>query len=155
MESAWIQAGELKNMGQSWDGVVGRAVVVGRDTTINVLMYTKKYYLFMPSHLPLSPFPPRATETRLLYHSFARRQLLETTATMATAAPSSGSVPNRGPSLMALMWVCTVVSSITIVLRFVFRARKAIIGWDDLFMLVALVRPPFIPPSLSPAVDFR
>lgn len=51
---------------------------------------------------------------------------------------------------MALMWVCTVVSSITIVLRFVFRARKAIIGWDDLFMLVALVCPPLIPPSLSP-----
>jgi hypothetical protein len=54
-------------------------------------------------------------------------------------ATTTDSVPDRGNILMVQIWVLTVVASITVVLRFVFRAQKSIIGWDDLFTLLSTV----------------
>ncbi|XPS75893.1 hypothetical protein M3J07_007957 [Ascochyta lentis] len=45
-----------------------------------------------------------------------------------------GSVPDRGPTLIVMMWTLTSLSFFTVVLRFIFRARKRQIGWDDIFM---------------------
>ena len=44
------------------------------------------------------------------------------------------SVPDRGPALIVMMWSLTSLSFFTVVLRFIFRARKRQIGWDDVFM---------------------
>jgi hypothetical protein len=49
-------------------------------------------------------------------------------------------VPDRGPALIVTMWSLTTISFITVVLRFVFRARKRQIGWDDIFMGTTWVR---------------
>jgi hypothetical protein len=44
------------------------------------------------------------------------------------------SIPDRGPALIFMMWALTSLSFVTVVLRFIFRARKKQIGWDDIFM---------------------
>ncbi|CAN9395515.1 hypothetical protein CC77DRAFT_1062215 [Alternaria alternata] len=46
----------------------------------------------------------------------------------------AASIPDRGPALVFLMWALTFISFVTVVLRFIFRARKNQIGWDDIFM---------------------
>ena len=46
----------------------------------------------------------------------------------------AASVPDRGPALIVMMWALTSLSFFTVILRFVFRARKKQIGWDDIFM---------------------
>jgi hypothetical protein len=53
---------------------------------------------------------------------------------------SDGPLPDRGQPLIIMMWILTVLSSITVVMRFYFRLQKSIIGWDDLFMLLSMVR---------------
>jgi hypothetical protein len=59
----------------------------------------------------------------------------------ALTSTSTANLPqgNRGPQLIALLWVLTSVAGATVVARFVFRARKAVIGWDDIFMLISMV----------------
>lgn len=59
---------------------------------------------------------------------------------MYTTKAAAEGVPDRGVNLIVMMWFLTVVSSVTIVMRLVFRARKATTGWDDCFMLLAMVR---------------
>ncbi|OBT54627.1 hypothetical protein VE04_05922 [Pseudogymnoascus sp. 24MN13] len=54
-------------------------------------------------------------------------------------AASTASVPDRGIQLMVLMWVMTILASITVVMRFIFRAQKSIIGYDDLFMFISMI----------------
>ncbi|KAH6676314.1 integral membrane protein [Halenospora varia] len=58
---------------------------------------------------------------------------------MDTTKAAAEGVPDRGVNLIVMMWFLTVVSSVTIVMRLVFRARKATTGWDDCFMLLAML----------------
>ncbi|KAH8678636.1 hypothetical protein BGZ60DRAFT_555217 [Tricladium varicosporioides] len=58
---------------------------------------------------------------------------------MNTTKAEPEKVPDRGVNLIVMMWILTVVSSMTIVMRLFFRARMAIIGWDDCFMLLAML----------------
>lgn len=51
-------------------------------------------------------------------------------------------IADRGPQLTAILWVLTGASTITVIFRFIARAQKAGVGWDDFFMLVALVSYP-------------
>ncbi|KAI9750543.1 MAG: hypothetical protein M4579_006433 [Chaenotheca gracillima] len=55
------------------------------------------------------------------------------------AGVEGGKIPDRGPQLMSLLWILTVTSTVTVILRFITRARRDSIGWDDFFMLVALI----------------
>ena len=48
---------------------------------------------------------------------------------------------DRGPELMVIVWVLTGLSTITVVMRLASRGIRATFGWNDSFMLVALVRP--------------
>ena len=50
------------------------------------------------------------------------------------------SIPDRGPTLIVMMWTLTSLSFVTVVLRFIFRARKRQVGWDDIFMGTTWVR---------------
>ncbi|KAL1962582.1 hypothetical protein VTN77DRAFT_9375 [Rasamsonia byssochlamydoides] len=52
---------------------------------------------------------------------------------------SNTAVPDRGPQLIAILWVLTGASTVTVIFRFIARAQKAVMGWDDVFMLVALL----------------
>ncbi|KAH6644813.1 hypothetical protein C7974DRAFT_28274 [Boeremia exigua] len=53
---------------------------------------------------------------------------------MNRVSQRDGPVPDRGPALIVMMWVLTALSLATVILRFYFRARRAQIGWDDIFM---------------------
>ena len=57
----------------------------------------------------------------------------------AMPPPSPSPVPDRGPNLMALLWVTTGLSFGVVLLRFAQRISRARIGWDDYFMLLAMV----------------
>lgn len=56
-------------------------------------------------------------------------------------AHNGGQVADRGPELMVIVWVLTGLSTITVVMRLASRGIRATFGWNDSFMLVALVRP--------------
>lgn len=91
----------------------------------------------------LLPLNPLHNSHDCVFHFIISYSLFQTFALLSDAAMANatGSVPDRGPSLMILMWVLTIIASITVVLRFIFRAQKSIIGYDDIFMLVSMVRP--------------
>lgn len=49
-------------------------------------------------------------------------------------------VPDRGPQLMALLWVMTGIATLMVILRFIARYQKSVVGgFDDIFMLIAMV----------------
>jgi hypothetical protein len=50
-----------------------------------------------------------------------------------------GSVPDRGPALIVLMWTLVSLSFIAVVFRFASRATKRLMGWDDFFMATTWV----------------
>ena len=53
---------------------------------------------------------------------------------------STTSVEDRGPSLIAMTWIFTVLASSAVVTRLVLRFRRSSIDWDDIFMCLAAVR---------------
>jgi hypothetical protein len=54
--------------------------------------------------------------------------------------PSPPPVPDRAPYLEALLWAMTGISIGVVILRFAYRLNRSRLGWDDGFMLLALVR---------------
>lgn len=51
-----------------------------------------------------------------------------------------GPVPDRGPEVIRLMWALTSLAFITSALRVFVRLRHRMFGWDDVFMVFAMVR---------------
>ncbi|PSN65248.1 hypothetical protein BS50DRAFT_527481 [Corynespora cassiicola Philippines] len=50
----------------------------------------------------------------------------------------SPAIPDRGPNLINMLWVLTSLAFLTVILRFIFRARKRQFGWDDFFMATTM-----------------
>ncbi|KND90706.1 hypothetical protein TOPH_04624 [Tolypocladium ophioglossoides CBS 100239] len=58
---------------------------------------------------------------------------------MDDAATDSGPVPDRGPQAIRVIWALTPLALITVVLRIVARVRNGKFGWDDIFMILAML----------------
>jgi hypothetical protein len=52
--------------------------------------------------------------------------------------PKESSFPDRGPSLIKLLWILTSFALLTVVLRLTFYLKKQF-GWDDVFMAITMV----------------
>lgn len=61
------------------------------------------------------------------------------TAAMELRGDGNGHIPDRGPQLVALVWVMTGLSSLMVILRFTSRGLRGTFGWDDFMMLFSLV----------------
>lgn len=61
---------------------------------------------------------------------------------MGDAGTASGPVPDRGPEAIRVIWALTPLALVTAVLRIVARVRNGKFGWDDIFMMLAMVRQP-------------
>ncbi len=48
-------------------------------------------------------------------------------------------VPDRGPVLISILWSLTALAGIMTLLRVVVRTRNRMFGWDDIFMIFAMV----------------
>lgn len=48
-------------------------------------------------------------------------------------------VPDRGPQLISILWSLTALAGITALLRVIVRTRSRMFGWDDIFMIFAMV----------------
>ncbi|KAI5921321.1 hypothetical protein F4810DRAFT_712571 [Camillea tinctor] len=48
-------------------------------------------------------------------------------------------VEDRGPELLAIIWVFTILSIIVVLLKFISRAHIHQLGWDDFFILLSAV----------------
>lgn len=55
---------------------------------------------------------------------------------------NTGPVPDRGAPLIALLWILTAASFGPLVGRVYVRTRARKCGWEDLFMLLTIVRTP-------------
>ncbi|KYK56548.1 integral membrane protein [Drechmeria coniospora] len=53
--------------------------------------------------------------------------------------PLTGQEPDRGPLVLLVIWILTPLALLTAVLRIVTRARKRRCGWDDIFMMLAML----------------
>ncbi|EGX93532.1 integral membrane protein [Cordyceps militaris CM01] len=58
---------------------------------------------------------------------------------MGGVEPRGGDVPDRGPGLVLILWLLTTLAGITAVLRVVVRTRNRMFGWDDIFMIFAML----------------
>ncbi|KAK2594287.1 hypothetical protein QQS21_007993 [Conoideocrella luteorostrata] len=52
---------------------------------------------------------------------------------------NNGSVPDRGPDVVRLLWTLTSLAFITSLLRVYARLRHRKFGWDDVFMICAMI----------------
>lgn len=66
---------------------------------------------------------------------------LESYAQMIGPIHADGSVPDRSPELLSMLWTTTVLALITAILRFCVRKNYGQFGWDDTMMLATMVRP--------------
>ncbi|OAQ78861.1 integral membrane protein [Purpureocillium lilacinum] len=48
-------------------------------------------------------------------------------------------VPDRGPTVLRVIWTLTPLALITAILRIVARLRNRKFGWDDIFMIIAML----------------
>ncbi|KAJ6439780.1 integral membrane protein [Purpureocillium lavendulum] len=49
-----------------------------------------------------------------------------------------GPVPDRGPTVLKVIWVLTPLALLTAILRIIARVRNRKFGWDDIFMVLAM-----------------
>lgn len=57
----------------------------------------------------------------------------------ATEMEKAGPIADRGPQLIAIVWVLTGASSITVAMRLASRSIRSNFGWSDTFMILSLV----------------
>jgi len=48
-------------------------------------------------------------------------------------------IPNNTQTLMALAWVLTIISSLTVITRLMAKIQRMAAGWDDFFVLLSMV----------------
>ncbi|KAJ6784782.1 hypothetical protein PWT90_06231 [Aphanocladium album] len=58
---------------------------------------------------------------------------------MGALDPRGGDVPDRGPMLISILWSLTALAGFTATLRVVVRTRNRMFGWDDIFMIFAML----------------
>ncbi|KAM3503972.1 hypothetical protein MY11210_008517 [Beauveria gryllotalpidicola] len=58
---------------------------------------------------------------------------------MGGLEPRGGDVEDRGPVLIRILWSLTALAGITAALRVVVRVRNRMFGWDDIFMIFAML----------------
>ena len=54
--------------------------------------------------------------------------------------PAGEAVADRGPGLRNVLWVLTGLALATALLRIYVRLRNRLFGWDDIFMVITMVR---------------
>jgi hypothetical protein len=65
------------------------------------------------------------------------------TDTIIARATTTGNIPNWGPAIIAVSLSLTSIALILVILRLGYRWRLAQLGWDDFFVVVAVVSFPF------------
>ncbi|TQV99015.1 integral membrane protein [Cordyceps javanica] len=58
---------------------------------------------------------------------------------MGGVEPRDGDVADRGPVLISVLWSLTALAGCTAVLRVAVRTRNRMFGWDDIFMILAML----------------
>ncbi|KJZ78499.1 hypothetical protein HIM_01890 [Hirsutella minnesotensis 3608] len=58
---------------------------------------------------------------------------------MADYVHAGSAAPDRGPQVVRLVWALAPLALLTTVLRLVGRARNRVFGWDDVFMILAML----------------
>jgi hypothetical protein len=64
------------------------------------------------------------------------------TDTIVARATATGIIPNWGPTIIAVSLSLTSIALILVILRLGYRWRLAQLGWDDFFVVVAIVSCP-------------